>query len=175
MTYTATPHVPFSTTDPWTQTLDRLWAILEANALFTSLVRPGNRVKLTGPGDGNPLKDNVQEGDLPELYIEPTVETAQFATSSKSVRLAPSWSFHLATNDMRVSARVGPVKWAILKALHDAGEHLGLDFVTSARLTTGLLSSYDPMENRGTKGWTALLTVTVTWDLPKDASGNLQD
>ena len=53
------PHTPFSVIDPYTQVLNREWEILEGSALFTSLVKPSNRIKFTDQSGINPIKENI--------------------------------------------------------------------------------------------------------------------
>jgi hypothetical protein len=179
-----TTHAPFSTVDPFTQVLLRLWQIVLAEPGVASVVRPANRIILTA-GDGfNPIKQNVQPGDLPELIIEPTTSTDEQAKTSKAAETVQTWSMKIATNDLRINAtdpatglRPGafPLRWALLKAMCAAGDKLGLDFVIRTRLTTTLSNTYDPVENRGTEGWTVLMTVTTYLEFAKLPDGSLAD
>ena len=169
------PHTPFSTTDPWTQVLNRLWAILEANAAFAALVKPGNRIKFTDTANQNPIKENIQAGDLPEVTIEPTTAQDQWAYTSTSVGFTQVWSVKLATNDMRLVGAASPLRWIVVKTLFEAGDKIGLDFVVSTRISPCLLNTYDPVENRGTKGWTVLCTLTTVLELRKNPDGTLAD
>jgi hypothetical protein len=160
-------HTPFSQVDPFTQVINRLWAILEADATFCAMVKPGNRIKLTAADGHNPIKQNVQPGDLPEVIIEPTTSVDNAARTSTSMTVLQNFSVKAATNDMRINAAALPLRWVLLKAMFAGGDRLDLDFVVRTRLTTSLLNTYDPVENRGTEGWTVLMTVAVEMEFAR--------
>ena len=161
------PHTPFSQVDPWTQVHDRIWAILEADPDFAAAVRPANRIKLTENDGANPFKENVQAGDLPECVVEPTTSTDEPAKTSMSASVTQAWSVKVATNDLRWHKAAGPMRWILLKAFAAAGDNLGLDFVVKTRINSSLSNTYDPIENRGTQGWTVLLTLTTVMEFYK--------
>jgi hypothetical protein len=163
-----TPHVSFLTVDPYTQVLNRLWDILEAQSAFTSIVKAGNRIKFTSQDGLNPIKETIAAGDVPEVVIEPTTSQTQFAFTSQDVKEDAAWSLKMATVDLRLNyGLVLPLRWVVFKTLYAAGDTLGLDFVDKTRVTASMRNTYDPIESRGSKGWTELMTITTRLVFPK--------
>ncbi len=68
---------------------------------------------------------------------------------------------------MRINAGMFQLRWALLGAFSAAGDNIGLDFVSRTRITTSLSNTYDPVENRGTSGWTLMLTVVTDLEFAK--------
>ena len=160
-------HTPFDQVDPFTQVLLQLWAILEGSPAFTNFVKPGNRIKFTGAANQNPIKKDVQPGDLPECIIEPITSADEPAKTSMSAMVSQTWSIKIATNDLRINAGMFQVRWAVLQAFAKAGDNLGLYFISRTRITTSLSNIYDPVENRGTYGWTLMLTIVTDLEFAK--------
>lgn len=163
----------FSLIDPWTQVLNQLWALLEANSTFTARVKAENRIKFTGAADLNPIKENIQQGDTPEVMIEPTTAAERQAFTSEQAGSDQTFSIQITTLDMRIhktdQTGADDMRWLVWKILSDAGDSLGLDFVYKARLTTSMTHYVDPI-TRGTVGWCAFVTVTCNLELPKTYS-----
>jgi hypothetical protein len=160
----------FSDIDPWTQVINQLWALLEANEDFAALVKPSNRVKFTEQAEQNPIKNNIQDGDCPECLIEPTTSKERQAFTSVEAASEQSFSVQLTTLDMRLrkADKTGAenLRWLVWQILDNAGDTLGLDFVYKARLTTSMTHYVDPV-TRGTRGWVVFVTVACTLALPK--------
>jgi len=148
------------TNDPFTQVLERLWELLEGHAPLAAMVRPGNRIKLTGDG-GDPYKQDLQHADRPELVIEPGRGEVRLAATSTSTTAAQDFDLRLATGSLHVAGELFPITWEIVKALAAAGEALGLDFVRNVRLIALADSRTDAGANRGVRGWSTVLTVRV--------------
>ncbi len=157
-------------TDPFTQTLDKLWEALEGHAALAALVKAGNRIKLTGEG-GDPYKPSTQYADKPELAIEPAGGSIETAATSTSARILQDFDIRLATGSLRVGRELFPVKWEIVKALAAAGQTLGLSFVRKVTVTSATDRRGDDEADRGTPGWTTVLTVrTEMWFAEADLS-----
>lgn len=138
------------TKDPFTQTLEKLWQLLEEHEGFSALVRLGNRIKGGLAGKAAP-----QPADLPEVRIEPAGGKVELFTTSSSSRAVQEFSIVIATGESQVEAAMFPLKWQLLKALGGAGDNLGLSFVRKVRVT-------DLAEKAPPKaGWSACLTVAV--------------
>lgn len=143
------------TKDPFTQTLEKLWQLLEEHEGFSALVRLGNRIKGGAAG-----KTASLPADLPEVRIEPAGGKVELFATSSSSRAVQEFSIIVSTGDKTAEAAMFPLKWQLLKALGDAGDNLGLSFVRKVRVT-------DLAEKAPPKaGWAAWLTVAVEMWLP---------
>jgi len=150
-------------TDPYTQVIEKLWTLIEADSTLAGLVKAGNRIKFTGDGQ-LPMKTNPTDGDWPQLMIIPVGGPANPHTSSTSSEATQRFDFSLHTGNMMVDASLFPVKWALFKVLARAVlNELGLPFVTNADMRDDGVEVFDARaeEQRGTKGWSLGLTVTV--------------
>ena len=160
----------YDTYDPWSQVMYRLWHLLEANSTFTSLVKAHNRIKFHHKSGRNPIKENIQNGDVPEVSIEPTTGAEHQAFTTMQGKSEQSFLLKVVTLDMRTYVGDGTgmneIRWLIYKILSTAGDTLGLDFVFKARISSTMQHYIDPI-NRGTVGWVCLFTITVTMQLPR--------
>jgi hypothetical protein len=160
----------FSLIDPWTQVINQLWALLEANVDFCTVVKPANRIKFTLTSQQNPIKENIQNSDTPEVLIEPTTSKEKVAHTNLGSESDQTFSIQLTTLDMRLrkSDKTGAedLRWLLWQIINSAGDTLGLDFVYKARITTSMSHFIDPI-TRGTRGWCVFLTVTCNLELPK--------
>ena len=169
----------FSTIDPWTQVTQRIWDILNteitAPALaFQNYVKPGNRIRFDVATQGNPWKENVNDGDMPELCFEPTsgndllAEMSQTGISEQTSRILVS------TGDMR-STQANWIRWLLWQIFSAAGDRLALstatpktlDFVWKSRFGIVTSATLDPATARGRKGWSVLMTHVASLALPR--------
>jgi hypothetical protein len=162
----------FLLVDPWTTALNRLWEILEADATFCAKFKPANRIKLTSVGGKNPLKETINDADVPEIMIDPTTAVEHQAFTSFNLDSVQSFAIQITTLDLRLVTPEGnganQLRWLVYRLLSQQGDDLGTDFIYKARITTAMQHYVDPIL-RGTKGWTALLTVTANLAIPKFA------
>lgn len=163
-----------SDTDPFTQVIERLWDLIEADGELAGLVKPGNRIKLTGDGQ-IPMKASVQDGDMPELAIEPVGGSLNPHYTSTSLSVTQLYRFSLVTGNLMVDAVLFPVKWALLKLLvRICGNQLEeLPFVTNADLIgEAIEEGFDRAQekNRGTSGWALGLTLSVAMTFNRSAN-----
>jgi hypothetical protein len=150
--------------DPFTQTLNKLWDLLESHEEFTNLVRLGNRVKLTA-ADPDPYKPRAQSADLPEVRVEPNGGQAELFATSTSTRAVQNYAILVTTGDLRVNKLLFPLKWELMKALSKSGDNLGLAFVKKVRIGE-LTESTERKGAPGTRGWSGTITVTVEMWFP---------
>lgn len=164
--------------DPFTMVLNRLWALLEADADFCAAVQPGNRIKFTVDSQGNPIKENVQLGDLPEVIIEPTTGSDNLASTSGAGKAEITYRIMVATGDMRVLT-ANLMHWILWRIFDHAGDRLtntnvaglgDMGFVYKSRFSTIVSATLNPEISRGRKGWCVLLTITTTLELPRGGS-----
>lgn len=168
-------------TDPFSQVERALWTMLEAHEGFTDRVRSGNRVKFSGGNSRSPMKDEVSAADLPEVRIIPAGKVEQLEIDSTACHVAGTWQIQIATGDQRTDeagdlagsdkaygASVFPVQWEILRALQGWRTHIktltwsGETFVTAFKIGGPTSEgTTDTDLNRGVKGWSSILSVTV--------------
>ena len=160
----------FSVYDPYSQVIYRLWYLLEQNTTFTGIVKAHNRIKFNHRSGKNPIKENIQNGDVPEVMIEPTTSMDGQAWTSTQAKNEQSFLIKIVTLDMRTyigdGTGMNELRWLVYQILSTAGDTLGLDFVYKARITSSMQHYIDPI-NRGTIGWVCLFTITCALQLPK--------
>ena len=175
--------------DPFTQVYQRILAVLQTDPVVSVLVRSANWITFDKKA---PWKRNAQEGDMPEILIEPVTGLDAFASDSMAAKLDMVWSIKVATMDSRLywldannnMTGVFAMHWALINALYNAGDALAspnsvpvlpaLSFLRVARITASVKSPFDPAGNpvseaRGTDGWTILCTLACTLDIPQVA------
>lgn len=153
---------PDATDDPFTQAYDAIWNYLEASNGFTSRVRLANRIKLTGTDKG-PYKDKARWADLPEALLEPDTASVHFFKTNTGHGAEMVYNLRITSGALRLHASMFPVMWETFKALEDAGDTLGLSFVTKVRVGEFGISRDDTEANRGKKGWSAHLPIEVSF------------
>jgi hypothetical protein len=160
--------VTASTNNPYLDTVNGLWEILEDRPDFTTLVPVGNRIKFTGDLR-DPIKTEVSTADLPEVRIY--MKSGNFTEiDSNTANDTGVYAVELATGDQRMSLYLMPLRWIIvqafaqltrdLKALVDHGyaPHYGL---VRAGMMPDMEGMSDPAMNRGIKGWSMIGSVEV--------------
>lgn len=158
----------FSVTDPCTQVYNKLWSVLEANSEFTDLVKPGNRIKLIGT-DEDPIKQEVQKGDLPEVAIFPIGGPNQIIMTSDNAKIERTFSLTITSGSLRANRYLFPIEWVIFKIFHNANNTLGLDFVVKCVLSPSEQMMDNEELNRGTKGWSSIINIDVEMVIPRNA------
>lgn len=93
---------------------DALWDLLESSNEFKRLVRPGNRIRFD---TRDPIKSEVQAGDLPEVRIVPVTSKPHLQSSSSSTFIVETFEIQISTGDLRYTELLFPVKWAIYCAM----------------------------------------------------------
>ena len=145
--------------DPFTQTLNRLWELLESHAPLADMVRLGNRIKLAG-ANGDPYKPQVMAADLPEVLIEPAGGQVDLFATSTSTRAVQDYAVTAVTGDLRVHTLLFPLKWELVKALSRSGDNLGLPFVRKVRIAEQA-DRADRGKSARAAGWSLRLIVSV--------------
>lgn len=154
-------------TDPYTLAHDGLWAVLEDNTDFTTLVPSGNRIKFSGD-DRRPIKDKITTADMPDVRISMRVLTVRETGTSNGEFDRVQFNIELATGDQRLTVRAFPIIWAIRQAIF-AGDAIlkAIEFNSK----TSWISCPQPgnvdfgiandAEGRGIVGWAAVETVEL--------------
>ena len=177
------------TLDPFTQLYERILSVLQNDPVVKVLVRSANWITFDKKA---PWKRNAQEGDMPEILIEPVTGMDSFASDSMAARFEMVWSIKVATMDSRLywqdlngdQTGVFAMHWALINAFYNAGDALAspnatpalppLSFLRVGRITSSVKSPFDPAGNpvseaRGTDGWTILCTMPCVLDIPQVA------
>lgn len=143
--------------DPFSQTLEKLWELLESHEGFCRLVRLGNRRKTAAAHDS--VKGRLLPADLPEVRIEPAGGQADLLATSTSSQAVQDYLISAACGTGAPESLLLPLKWELMKALSRAGAGLGLDFVRKVRVGEPAARPQDKPD--ATAGWTVRLTVSV--------------
>jgi len=152
-----------SVTDPFTVVLNRLRALIEADAYLSTVIKTGNLITPTGTAQ-NPNKTNTQDADKPSIEIIPSTGNLKPHFSSTSVGLTERYTFVLVTGKLTVDSRLYPIKWALFQMLTTVTqEGLNIPFVTNADLEEDMIQGFDAAlpENHNTAGWSLGLTLSV--------------
>ncbi|HAI11077.1 MAG TPA: hypothetical protein DCM28_05190 [Phycisphaerales bacterium] len=142
--------------EPWGQVLTALWNVLESRSGFTSLVKPGNRIRF----DNRIRKSTLQAADVPLVaVVADAVDPHMFRTSNGS-SFKRQFRFEIYTGEVDITAQAFPVEWQIMLAVASIGNRLdGLDFVRSVRPVQGQAPGADP-EGKS-NGWYTVIGVEV--------------
>ena len=149
--------------DPFTQVYDKLWTALIAHDKFQTQVRLGNRIDLQSDEAVDPYKDVLQAGDLPEVILRPAAGSVHLRATSNRTLVTQSYVIDMTTGDLRTNVKLFPIQWAIIQAIHGAGETLGLSFVKHVTIT-GVEDTETGGDRRlatGVEGWTSIITINV--------------
>lgn len=169
--------------DPFSQVYNALWSLADGSAQLTSLVRPGNMIRLndtTRPR--SPLKDEVSNADLPEIVLVSNAVNGNLLNTSSSSMIIRQFQWIIATGDMSVVRRLLPIEFALFSAMCNWPTVLGSlrwndqPFVKRCGLVSVDNGLTDSERNRGIRGWSAIWTVEVemhfrTLDLLSYTSG----
>ena len=153
--------------DPFTIVYNGIWSLLEASDEFTSMVKPGNRIKFTGDDRRDPLKREVSQADLPEVRLICTASTPHLMRTSNASTFKKTYEIQISSGSRMYDASCFPLEWIIFKALADWQATLlaltwcGKKFVISAvpgSIRNGIAESD---LNRGITGWASIWAVDV--------------
>ena len=148
--------------DPYSDTLTGLWTLLMADSEFASYVKPGNKVRFDNPNDRQPLKSQLQAGDLPEVILMPAAGQITLGATSSSHRISKNWSLQITTGDQRWTHLLAPLQYRMTVIFGNALDALpGCPWVKKLRLMTeedilGKLSMQD-----GPRGWRLVAGITT--------------
>ena len=154
-----------STDDPLTQVYDELWTLLTESKDFNRRVKQGNTVDFNQT-NRDLVKENVNQADLPEVSLQIVGLTGNLVQSSSGSMLLATFSWGLASGDIRYNRALFPVIWEIYRAM--AGwqsritrlEYRQENFVKRVNVLDALFGLTDEV-NRGIKGWSGLWNCEV--------------
>lgn len=158
--------MPFAV-DPFTLCYGELKNLALQSDRLKSLVRPGNFIWWNDPGRITPDKDQIGEGDLPELALVVVgLEGSLRATSSGSYA-SITYQWQISTGDPDVERFILPVTWAVYAAMMPwpfmSPQLLwnGQPFVKNVDTKEYAIGYANAQQNRGIAGWSALWSTKV--------------
>ena len=166
------------TVDPFTQVYKSLWAILEANSTFASLVKPGNRIKYDGTSE-NPEKFEAMYADMNEVEIYPMGREDE-VVSSAHYHITKVYEIRISTPSTRLDTKLHPLAWKIMQIFKEAadggfsakataaGITYDMGYVKGCRLRNYVPAKDDPELIRGVNKWTARLQVAVEMSIHRE-------
>lgn len=163
--------------DPFTLVMNRLWTLcFEQHEPLQVLLKPGNQIKRV-LAKFRPDKPEVQDGDLPELDLQPTAwDTSTFFRSNKGAEISQLYEVLISTGNKDILT-LNMVKFEVIRALsklfqpeEDGGipKNLGLPFVKRVELFGQTDSLTDTILKRKRAGWTGILTISVMMMLDRE-------
>lgn len=156
----------FFDTDPLTQVYRALRTYLLNDQYLKPLVKPKNFPDLTGQAE-DPLLDEVQDANLPELVMSPSGAPAPFGRTNTELGLYQTYSIRVATGQVILNQKFFPTVFALFRAFRrlergPAAQLLGLDFVQRCdQMDRNDAMKISDEDARGTAGWVALYQVQV--------------
>lgn len=136
---------------------------------FAALVKTGNLIRYDTLAR-DPAKDQRQDGDLPEVAIEPAGVGLDSHAASDIVRVVAAYAVVLRTGDDRLSVFHYPLLWAILCAVVDWNrtDDQAVPFVTRLRTSEAGIArgSGDYLD---AEGWSTILTIEAECVFDRDA------
>lgn len=153
--------------DPFTQVHEALWSMIENWDALAEMVKVGNRVKMTGTAR-DPLKEQVSTDDVPELRIVPVNGSMGLDVTNEEYGIKQDWEIQVSTGDQRVDAMLFPIQWEIMRALATWPDVLNAlkwnnkEFILNMEVSRVSAGVSDRDLNRGIKGWSLLLTCSVS-------------
>ena len=153
-----------SDVDPFSQVFEGIWTLVEAFAPFSDQVRVGNRIRLDGESR-NPIKQNIQHADLPEVILHPGGGDCQLHRNSSQSQVIKRFDFLISTGDLRVDYLHFPLQWHTIRAVANWKSVIGglvwkgEPFLIDLDIPSKTEGESDPERNRGIKGWSSIITV----------------
>ena len=144
-----------------------LWEMLLRHPSFVADVKERNRIRFDSKTDRDPIKSQIQAGDLPEVCIVADTLTANLHSTSNTSMITRQYAVMIATGDYRYSEFLARVEWEVFVALLDWRKRLTAlkwndkGFVKRANLLSGGAGLSDPKLNRNIVGWSATWRVEV--------------
>ncbi len=180
-------------TDPFSVVEKSIQSALYGYAPLASLIRKDNRISFVD-GETEPLKENPEAADMPELIVYAsggTFNTSGAGSSSSSECITQQYTVGIPTFEQRANYAAGGInviKWRLFQAIArvqrginglgvQSDAILGLPFVRSCKLlsfsdTMGVDPFPSVQGQRVIMGWTciALMEVGMVFDLMEATS-----
>lgn len=155
-----------ATIDPFSEVYNALFDALIEEHEIERRIAPRSRIRFDGDKP-HPAAEKIGTADVPEVMLFPGRCAYGLTHTSDSARIEQVFQLRIATHDLRLDRDLFPVKWAAVRAMYRASPTLGLDTVKKVTLVDSIDSFDDADANRGTPGWSALMTILVTLFIPR--------
>lgn len=163
--------------DPFTQIELGLWAKIIESSTFTQLVPLGNRIKFCVDANADPEKDQLSDGDYPNVMIMPTSHGLDQHASNSSIWIQ-RYNVVCQTGDKRTSWKYNPIKFEVCKMLTRLF-NTNLDTLSTAwamptgtrvvRIWPGEASDALGESAKVREGWMSLFPITVEFQMTESA------
>jgi len=157
--------------NPFTLVFDALWSILENSPQFNADVKVSNRIHLNITNKTDPLKQQIQDSDLPEVILTTAgASSVGLFTTSSTSKIVKRYQFLISTGDPRVNQYLNQVQWDIYCCFTGWQSILGgliwpvgsgRNFVKRADLVDNEEGLSNTERNRGVVGWSSIWTGEV--------------
>jgi len=158
--------------DPFTLVYNALWDLLEDDKTLKSMVRLGNRIRLTGD-DRNPIKEKYATEDLPEIIVFPRRILPNTHKGSNFCFIEEELSVEVRTGNVNL-VDLYPLKWAVYRASTRWKTFLSslkwrnLSFVLDVDLISSDDASLTEATTRRLTGWSTLWVFRTRMKFPKN-------
>lgn len=167
--------------DPFTIVYEGIWDMLEANADFCTLVKPGNRIKYNGPARPA-IKDEISTADTPEVRVVPLSTEYHLQRTSNGTSITKTYGIEVSSGSTIAANGVWAVEWQILRAVSNWQTYLsnlvwpegsdGSEFVKLCKPLSAAEGVRRTDLNRGIYGWSLVWAVEVEMWFCNDAIQN---
>ena len=156
--------------DPFSKVYNALWDLVEQSARLKSLVRVGNRIKSNRQTRTPQYKQEISDGDLPELQLLATQMVGKIRATSNGSSALMTLEWWMSTGDVNLinPTSLLPVMWALYAALtpwpSTAPQLItwrGKTPIKRVDLLTANSGLADPERNRGIRGWSCVWACEV--------------
>lgn len=153
--------------NPFSMVFSALWTALLNHPKFTTDVKDRNRIRFDSETDRDPLKDQVQAADLPEVAIIASTGNGNLHDTSSSTKMVRQYALMVSTGDYRYSEILSRVEWYMLAALLGWKSQIatvewnGQKFVKRVNIVSTQAGMSDPRLNRNITGWSTVWAVEV--------------
>jgi hypothetical protein len=155
--------------DPFTQISRAILALLQADAGWARMVKPGNIVDMTADTFER-FKTQLQPADVPEVVLlQSDFKLKPFGASSRIAEMEQDYQLIVTHSSLRVRP-INVLKYQTLIALANAGPSLGLDgLVRGWEITSGQDDAFGQKQwRRGSTRWVSVLTIRVGMYVSRD-------
>lgn len=151
--------------NPFTMVYGELWQMLLEHPRFVRDVKEGNRIRFDKERD--PLKETVQDADMPQVTLVGTTGSANVMDTSSSSKVVRQYTFMISTGDLRYTEILGQVEWYVFCALCGWKGRLGRlqwdgqNFVKRVNVVSVVNGINDAEANKNLLGWSAAWSIEV--------------
>lgn len=155
------------TDTPFAAVYSSIWNLVDDSTVLSLGVRKGNRIRFD-TNDRNPLKQNVQDADLPELMLISEGFSGNLNSSSSSTTIDERFAFYVSTGSFQYTDKLAPLNFELLRVLVRwktiSSTLLWKDktFIKLVKLLDTGVGLFNEDQNRGLRGWSAIIRFQVT-------------